>query len=268
MDLLHLYESSSSDNDNDDDNKDEQDGQPHDANAPNTDTSDTKLADSHYKKQKIGTVTIVADRDLSPQQKSLFVRSQPHVRGNWAGHLYAAVTLSATDYQTTADEAVQTFSRDLERAGWSGTLVQHAAIHLSLARPFYLQTSCIDSFVDKLQRCLATCPACTVRCVANPLLLVNDTGQRSFLTWPVQASASLQTIVQHMDRVLVEYNQAVYYQPASFHVSLASFAGAESSLLQPTQPKVATTAWFPIHVDRIQCTLGTTKSFTIPLQAF
>jgi hypothetical protein len=321
MDLLHHYDSSS---DSDDETQAGDCGGAGDSatekrSACTTSTTDTGTTEANKKRK--GSVTIVSNRDLASQ--SLFVRAQPHVRGNWAGHIYVSIPIqvpedasssntSNSPWQSAVDESVATFRDDLERAGFSGTLVHHDHFHLSLSRNFYLQVASIDSFVEKLTARLSMCPATTVRILANNSdsnnnILVNDEKTRSFWTWSVQANAALLHIVQSVNAVLESYNQPAYYDPPSFHVSLASFATADTTAtttdttadtadtatatadttanaatdtavmdqhlqVQRMQRRATNTGkketqcrWFPLAIREIQCTFGTTKSYTIPL---
>jgi hypothetical protein len=338
-----------------------------------TDTDhDVHKHDPHHfhkkRPRQRGSVTIVSDREA--QSQSLFVRAQPHVRGNWAGHVFVRIPISSSSttsttgtaapsdssdsssvsadeseadssWQSAVNESVAMFRDDLERAGYTGTLVPHEHCHLSLSRPFYLQVASIDSFIQKLTERLQLCPVTTVRILASnnykykdgddddddkssksnkqkqqSNILVNDDQTRSFWTWPVlhqqQSNAALLQIVQAVNAVLKIYNQPVYYDPPHFHVSLASFVSSASASTQSSTTNTSATAatdmhqdlpkrmqqlatrtsrsndddnvddketvanttttasstsifCFPCTIPEIQCTFGTTKSYTIPL---
>lgn len=322
MDLLQHYDSSSSD---DDDDKSQKKRPAEDCTATSYITAD--------KRPTRGSVTIVSDRDAVSQ--SLFVRAQPHVRGNWAGHVFVRIPISTTtvpseeessssssssssddesgtvsSWQSAVNQSVATYRNDLERAGYTGTLVQHTQhCHLSLSRPFYLQVASIDSFVDQLTARLQLCPVTTIRILSgnnndSSNILVNEDCSRSFWTWPIQHTVELLQMVQAVNVVLQSYHQPVYYDPPHFHLSLASFvadtgtAGSTNtdtdtvaSLHQDLPKRMrqlatqtsrsndeddndkgmdattssASTFYFPWTISEIQCTFGTTKSYTIPL---
>jgi hypothetical protein len=322
MDRLDHYDSSSSDDDDDKSQK-----------RP---ASTADHHDNHHRKRPRGSVTIVSDRDAASQ--ALFVRAQPHVRGNWAGHVFVRIPISTarstavagapeeesdsssdedsdtvSSWQSAVSESVAIFRNDLERAGYTGTLVQHEHCHLSISRPFYLQVASIDSFVEKLTARLQFCPVTTVRILASnnynfcdklsSNILVNDDQTRSFWTWPVVPNAALLQIVQSVNAVLQSYNQPVYYDPPHFHVSLASFVASTTAAatasadtatftsvhqdLPKRMQQLATQTsksnndddygkeidatdstskfCFPWIIPEIQCTFGTTKSYTISL---
>jgi hypothetical protein len=271
MDLLEHYDSSSSDGDDKSQKPQDCSGSSstYQEKRPTEDCTNgtTGHHDSNHRhKRPRGSVTIVSDRDAASQ--SLFVRAKPHVRGNWAGHVFVRIPISSTTTTTTVKEefdssssedesdtdsswqavvndSVATFRNDLERAGYTGTLVQHEHCHLSLSRPFYLQVASIDSFVEKLTERLQLCPVTTIRILASnnynssankfsSNILVNDDQTRSFWTWPVAQNAALLQIVQSVNAVLQSYNQPVYYDPPHFHVSLASFVATTTATTTTT----------------------------------
>jgi hypothetical protein len=241
MDLLQHYDTSSSEDDNDDNCQKKR---------PTEDCTASTITDRQ--KRPRGSVTIVSERDAASQ--SLFVRTQPHIRGNWAGHVFVRIPISATttsgtgvpseeessssssddecdtdsSWQSTVNKSIATYRNDLERAGYTGTLVQHTHCHLSLSRPFYLQVASIDSFVDQLTARLQLCPVTTIRILSSnnygdssmsnsssnsnsSNILVNDDCSRSFWTWPVQVQHTVQLLqmVQAVNAVLQSYHQPV-----------------------------------------------------------
>ncbi|OEU19760.1 hypothetical protein FRACYDRAFT_268083 [Fragilariopsis cylindrus CCMP1102] len=59
----------------------------------------------------------------------------------------------------------------------------------------------------------------------DEIVLMNDEKTRSFWCWNVYPNATLRRLLAHVDAVLKTYNQPIYYRPARFHVSVASFPG-------------------------------------------
>jgi U6 snRNA phosphodiesterase len=226
-----------------------------------TDKTDQSAASS----LKRSRVDVIAAH--SHEASALFVRTVPHVRGNWAGHVFCKVSRSP-------GSSVFVFRRELERVGWSGTLVAHDDLHISLSRPFFLQEANIDSFVRELRHELAGVPRTNLR-VTNHIVLVNDNGTRSFWCWALSTSPTMLRIIASIDLVLAKYQQPTYYQPPKFHVSLASIPG-----LVPSQFLANTSEWnnedtlsgsddetesSTVRVDHVVCTLGTTKRFCFQL---
>jgi Uncharacterised conserved protein len=172
---------------------------------------------------------------------ALFVRSQPHVPGNWAGHVFVNLSphasCSATSWNVAETKCLDRIRKRFESSsgGYNinnnngsntgAVVVVHGQMnwHVSLSRPFYLQAACIDSFVKELEQSLTGVVASsrTIRLLPHECtLLVNDDKTRSFWVWPVQPS--LKDLVQIVDRILLKYKQPMYYKPAHFHISVAS----------------------------------------------
>ena len=59
----------------------------------------------------------------------------------------------------------------------------------------------------------------------HEIVLLNEEKSRSFWCWKVYPNATLLRLVGHVDSVLKSYNQPLYYRPAHFHVSTASYPG-------------------------------------------
>ncbi|KAG7359457.1 hypothetical protein IV203_034555 [Nitzschia inconspicua] len=173
------------------------------------------------KRPKNGCVEISSSSQVPPET---FERSVPHRRGHWAGHVKIPVTKSLPSLERK--QSVQYFRKMLERQGHSGVLVEHESFHISLSKPFSLQVSQIESFVQQLsQRLVQDVREFNVCVDTTGTILVNEEGTRSFWCWTVHPSPSLMRSVRHVDSVLARYNQPSYYQPAHFHISVASFPG-------------------------------------------
>jgi len=200
--------------------------------------------------------------DSSQAPESIFRRAVPHISGNWAGHVFVNLASNSWPIQP----AMETFRQSLQTAGYSGPMiVQQLPFHLSLSRTFYLQISFVDSFVQALCERLKNQTSFSIRVIPDNRILCNDDQSRSFLVWSIQPTRALLPLVREIDTVLQQYQQPIYYQTPHFHVSLASFAGDVSHLeLEPLNNESSS---FVVQIDQIQCTFGTTKSYTIPLSS-
>ena len=217
------------------------------------------------KKRKQGCVSIILS---SQAPASLFARSVPHKRGHWSGHVMVMIQFSSK----MVERSILKFQRQLEKQGFSGTIIRHEQIHLSLSKYFSLQLGFIESFVKQLEVRLQHERSIRVPVDHNRgIVLVNEENTRSFWGWRVLQNATLTRLVQHVDVVLKSYNQPSYYDPPIFHISLASFPGNVLDVLEEEDDDDDSSddddnECDYIHIDSIQCKFGTIKSFIIDLQ--
>lgn len=185
----------------------------------------------------------------SEEAADLFVRDVPHTRGNWAGHVFCKIPLLL---ECRASKSVKAFCSRLQQAGWTGSVLSHTSnLHVSLSRPFFLQQSSIESFVNALRQRLSL-ERSTVLRVTGEKLLVNDSGTRSFWCWSLSSTPSMHRILNQVDDVLREYQQATYYESPEFHVSLASLPGNIADLLDRHAPQeVAETVQTTVEDDAL-----------------
>jgi 2'-5' RNA ligase len=228
-------------------------------------------------RHKKGMVDIMRFSQTPPET---FQRSKPHRRGHWAGHVKIPVTHSLS--LETRKSSVQQFQQLLERQGHSGTIVEHEDVHISLSKPFSLQVSQVESFVQQLQTLLLQDVHVTYLHIdTDAIVLVNDEETRSFWCWTVHTNPTLLQLIRHVDSVLARYQHPAYYNPPQFHISIASFPGmvnieeedyeedddqhhCDDASRSSTSTTGATS--LTVQVNQIQCTFGTTKQFTIPLK--
>jgi 2'-5' RNA ligase len=270
MDLLGLLEgssssSSSSSEENSEDGAHKEDDQADD----NNNVAEKEKKNEHpNKKPKLGSVDIV----LSSEAPNIFVRSVPHRRGHWSGHVLVPITCFA---ETSIRKSVVKFQRRLEKQGYSGTVIQHAHFHLSLSMYFSLQLTFVDSFVQQLTKRLNQERSTRLYINKRAGVLVNDEKTRSFWGWKIQPNNILKRMVQHVDDVLKNYSQPPYYDPPIFHVSLASFAGNLEDFEHTYNEEPASSEEESedddetdccIQVDQVHCKFGTTKNYIIDLQ--
>jgi hypothetical protein len=227
------------------------------------------------KKQKRGQVTFVLPHELSKQQ--LFERQQPHVSGNWAGHVFITIPKNI-DLEHEQQRAADAWKERLEREGWTGPMLLHKdeegklrkGMHLSLSRPFYLQRGSIESFVESLRERLKYTEKGWVRLDYSDegtKLFTNDDNSRTFLVWRIEDVENfLTSLVNDIDKVLERYGAAPYYHPPQFHVSVASIPDTCSAIkLLDRKSDEDGPGVMAIPVSDIHCTFGTTEHFVIPL---
>jgi 2'-5' RNA ligase len=217
-----------------------------------------------HKKRKRGSVKIVLSNQVSPD---VFVRAQPHQRGHWAGHVRVPFTSLSSE---TLQGALSKFRHRLERAGYSGVVVQHEHLHLSVSRPFSMQLAFIESFVQQLTERLRHERSTRLFIDTTGILLVNDDKTRSFFGWKVRPNLILERMLRHVDQVLGNYNQPPYYDPPTFHISIASVSGNISEQYRweeedRSDDSEDEEALF-LPIEQIHCNFGTTKVHIIDLK--
>lgn len=117
-------------------------------------------------------------------------------------------------------------------------------LHISLAKPFFLQQQFIQPFLKDLKRQLSILQPMVIRFGnKNPKtkstnlglgleqqqqqILINDNQTRSFLTMPVceDDTGQLLDIVNAVDSIMIKYGMDRYYTDPKFHCSIASWKG-------------------------------------------
>jgi Uncharacterised conserved protein len=226
-----------------------------------------------------GSVTVVASDDAPAD---LFPRTVPHKRGHWAGHILIPLQQGGNSLsRSVVPKSIREFQRTLESQGYSGTILQHSHLHISLSKHFSLQLHFIESFVSRLTRLLSLECASRVFIDQSPFLLVNDEKTRSFWSWRVHPASWLKKMVSHIDTILKDYNQPTYYDPPVFHISIASFGGNLTDLSLAASPtggdetpnsddhdsdsEPSEDGSPLIVVNQVICQFGTTKRYTINL---
>jgi hypothetical protein len=129
--------------------------------------------------------------------------------------------------------SVERFQKLLERRGISGTVVEHDDLYISMSKYFSLQVPQIDTFARRLADLVRQEHYMNLFVDIDEIVLMNDEKTRSFWCWNVYPNATLRRLLAHVDTVLKLYNQPIYYQPARFHVSVASFPGNILEKLAP-----------------------------------
>lgn len=229
------------------------------------------------KKPKRGNVALILPHELSV--KELFERKQPHVQGNWAGHVFITIPNDISAFLASRQQQVADIWKDrLEVDGWTGPMLLHRKqigtdgktlgdVHVSLSRPFYLQRGSIDSFVHSLRERLKYKEKGWFRLdCGQTKLLTNDECTRTFLVWNIRDTEGILTaLVNDVDAVLERYGAAPYYRPAHFHASVASIPGTCSTVDIHSRTFDEKDQRLVIPVMDVHCTFGTTEEFVIPL---
>ena len=127
-------------------------------------------------------------------------------------------------------------------------------LHISIARPFYLQQQSISSFVEQVRKVLVPySPMAIALDVNNPEILVNGERTRSFLTIPAAQNslgdAPIVRMIRAIDPVMKRFGHSPYYEEAKAHTSIASVSGDVRGLLAGT----------PYCGDRVDCSSGVSK---------
>ncbi len=116
---------------------------------------------------------------------------------------------------------------------------EEMCLHISLAKPFYLQKQSIQPFINDLKKRLSLVPIMSVQFDTNYNscteasskweILVNESKTRSFLTIPVcssdHKSRCLKELISIIDPVMIKYGLECYYSSPKFHCSIASWKG-------------------------------------------
>ena len=179
------------------------------------------------------------------RKHEIFVRNEPHVRGNWAGLVYLRIRDNRHSSDTDDEDEEWERDRELQWDRWNQEsyhqilcqsssltgspkkgdrepsssssmppcLVWHDEPHISLTRTFYVQAANIPSFLQHLQQRIATwATPQRLELHQRPLIkLVNDEQSRSFWAWPVVACKG----PSHHDDVNGESNSRCHDTTAS-----------------------------------------------------
>lgn len=265
MDLLYLIDrSSDSDSDGEHDKPGQQ--QQNDIKVPTEGAAEKGVS----KKRKRGTISIMRSSDAPSHT---FMRTIPHRRGHWAGHVFLPLKLFS---QRSIKRSIRKFENFLKESGHSGVMVQHDALHVSISREFSLQAGNIEPFVKRLTDLVSREDSNRLLLdSSNEVLMWNDGGTRSFWGWNVQPNATLRRLVSHVNNVLKQYNQPSYYDNPKFHISVASFPGkveaydhakVNDSSTDGSDASSEEGNVDHILVEEVHCRFGNNKTFIIKLR--
>ena len=280
-----------------------------------TEHEDISVCGRNNKSRRKGRIDIISSNKAKDSE--IFSRSVPHRRGHWNGHVKIPVLTKSMLDHDDSDSSLQQRKRVvvkslrdlLERRGISGTIVEHECLHLSLSKQFSLQAAQIESFARQLSNLAGQEHATSLHIDVpsaselnsiwnegriDQMVLLNDEKTRSFFCWEVRPNVTLRRIVAHIDTVMKSYKQPIYYQPAKFHISIASFPGnllEELNILNndatsilnetpmgrdvpkedvcddsSTSSESTSCESYIVPVPELRCTMGTTKEYAIPLR--
>jgi hypothetical protein len=244
MDLLPSIDDSSDDDDDDGSSSNGCDGtkRTYTCVEKKTETKTAGLGRNRNKIRRRGSIDII--HSSAAQHSEFFSRSIPHRRGHWSGHVKIPLLMKtpSTSSETSSyvvslqkwkKHSVERFQKLLERRGISGTVVEHDDLYISMSKYFSLQVPQIDTFARRLADLVRQEHYMNLFVDIDEIVLMNDEKTRSFWCWNVYPNATLRRLLAHVDTVLKLYNQPIYYQPARFHVSVASFPGNILEKLAP-----------------------------------
>jgi hypothetical protein len=191
-----------------------------------------------------------------------FVRTQPHIRGNWSGHIRGTVVLHNTH------SLIQSYLQCLDGSSPHDVILEHTDCHISLSKPFYIQVGSIEPLARALQQHLQHAFAVSVTLAGKLQVLHNEERTRSFLTVPVCRGADrLQYLTNCVDAVLRNYGLAVYYDDPIFHVSIASWNyKADGGCCTTEKIDVSMPPQY-CRVDHVRATFGGTREYVVDLQS-
>jgi U6 snRNA phosphodiesterase len=188
----------------------------------------------------------------------------PHKDGNWPSHIYIEWRPSPSQHQLL-QSLLATLARELGHLltghGLTSFLTSELGaplpLHVSLSRPFVLQTHDKDVFLDRLIRNIARCsvPAFALACYDLAWHRSPD-SERSFLVLRVRGMSGnndeLSALLRTCNHLVASYGQPELYASTvsddvgsgrasdAFHVSLAwSFTTPTAELVQTTADVLA-----------------------------
>ncbi|GAA6010626.1 hypothetical protein JCM11491_002999 [Sporobolomyces phaffii] len=152
-------------------------------------------------------------------------RTQPHVAGQWAAHVYVDLELDPTLRKTlrnvlatvkaapAGDRVHVSFNPDTEAGDMT--------LHISLTRPLYLQTNQKADLCAAVAKVASAFKGFSAR-YASFGMLENDEKTRKFLAVEIgQGYQQLKDVVRKLDDELESMRLPRYYDSPRFHTSIA-----------------------------------------------
>ncbi|GAA5958309.1 hypothetical protein JCM3765_004787 [Sporobolomyces pararoseus] len=176
-------------------------------------------------------------------------RTQPHVAGQWAAHIYLDLELEPTLRRTIKQalrsiEASASCTEELHLLVGSDAISSEAhqdtesSLHISLSRPLYLQTNQRAQLRASVAKVAASFKGFLAR-YATFGMLENDEKSRRFLAIEIgQGYEELQGIVRKLNVELEAMRLPPYYDTPRFHTSIAwtSVSSEDDAKSLPFQP--------------------------------
>mmetsp|Transcript_16840 Transcript_16840/g.21877 ORF Transcript_16840/g.21877 Transcript_16840/m.21877 type:complete len:246 (-) Transcript_16840:173-910(-) len=195
-----------------------------------------------------------------------FVRTVPHMDGNWSGLVSIRVPVNMDD---GLEDIVRLFEKVL-----NCDFYRHESYHISLSKMFYLQDVAKDSWKNDLYKAIQNEMKFSVAVHISPCaveILTNDELSRSFLTFPVvMGEKHIKQVIAKVDGISSKYQLPIYYENPKIHFSFASVGKEISSRDTSDLKKCPEFDYlideiFTFSVQAIECKLGTVQTFEIPL---
>ncbi|GAA5926428.1 HVSL domain-containing protein [Sporobolomyces koalae] len=157
-------------------------------------------------------------------------RTQPHLEGQWAAHIYLEFEMEPL-LRRTIQQAISTQQRSnlqnvlhsfFDRAEPdNGSTTAHQSLHVSLTRPLYLQTNQKADLRTAVAKVASLFPGFSAK-YASFGMLENDEKTRRFLAIEIgQGYEQLKNLVRELDFELELLRLPVYYENPRFHTSIA-----------------------------------------------
>ena len=211
-----------------------------------------------------------------PAARTFLHRSQPHVRGWWAVHVYLNVDYDSSRLGQIQDDMIQAICRSQlqQDPNYLGPVLKHDDWHVSLHRRVaYVPSASVASIVTALTDRFQHETPVVVTTRSNPALLLalaNDSQTRVFYALPLQPNETLVRWHSHVATVLAQYSSVTTINPQQqdddndflWHVSLASVPKPTTARLAPVSMAVPKATW---RVTAIQVRLGSTQTHSIDL---
>ncbi|KAF8312331.1 hypothetical protein DL93DRAFT_2126061 [Clavulina sp. PMI_390] len=156
-------------------------------------------------------------------------RSQPHVEGNWATHIYVLLKLSSSHHPkllkllrravAAATRRVPQLHSFLDSSGDQGG--NETELHISLSRPLFIREHQKDLVKGAVKQS-ASSKSCFRASFASFTTFTNDDKTRAFLSVEIGAGhAECEELALGLNDVLDELRQQGYYAEPRFHASIA-----------------------------------------------
>ena len=167
-----------------------------------------------------------------PSQHQGRIRAFPHEKNNWATYVYLKTDLPDHELTSLHDRLSEVMPPEIK-------LERIASPHVSLTRVLSLRHHWISDFVASVRQIASESPGFSLSW-SDFEVFVNDEGTRTFLGLRAECSDgnSMQTLVQKLDEVVVEYRLPKFYDPPSFHISVAWCLGDMREQLANALPKL------------------------------
>lgn len=194
--------------------------------------------------------------DASKHQNK--IRNFPHEPGNWTTYVYIPIeeTFELSDYLEDLLKALSPFDLKINQD-----------FHISLTKTVVLKHHWIPDFVKTVHACVDNVNSFPIS-FSGLKVYINETKTRIFIGLQVQQGASeLNSIVNELDKCLLQYKLPTFYTNPSFHFSIL-WKVEEMSYDQLTEavnnlPDRLKNFTFVVKANHCECVSGN-KHYTFP----